>query len=114
MKLSFNKIIEYLIRCLGIPQRAFGTITIKLQRGEPVHVTFEESFNLEILKSSELTINSTTMFTKHGAKNLEDNESSKIITEVKIHDDSPDMCDSKEEEKETKEENKENKQLNGE
>lgn len=85
--LSFQNIIELLIRCLGIPRRAFGTVTIKLQRGEPKHVTFEESFDLESLKGSELTLQDNKMFTKFGAKNNKDPESSTMISEVEIDED---------------------------
>jgi len=54
--MTFQKIIEYLLRFLNIPAHAFGTLTIKLQRGEVRHITFEESFDLESLKVSELKI----------------------------------------------------------
>lgn len=54
--MTFQKVIEYLLRFLNIPAHTFGTLTIKFQRGEVKHITFEESFDLESLKVSELKI----------------------------------------------------------
>jgi len=84
MTVNFQKLIEALIRFLGIPRRAFGTITIKLQAGVPKHVTFEESFDLNSLNLSELKLTENEMFTKHGAKNLNDDDSSTILSEVEL------------------------------
>jgi len=86
MELTFQNIVDFMIRSLGIPSQAFGTISIKLQLGKVKHVTFEESFDLETLKNSKLNIKSTEqMFIKHGAKTTADADSGKILTEVKVN-----------------------------
>jgi hypothetical protein len=54
--MTFQKVIEYLLRFLNLPAHTFGTLTIKLQRGEVKHITFEESFDLESLKVSEIKV----------------------------------------------------------
>ncbi len=85
---DWETLTQLLLRMLAKSSHYHGTVTLKYYGGEVKNVVSDDSHDLKFLNSQ--FIGKNNMFIKNGAKNLNDNLSSQILTaqEIEIKDDS--------------------------
>ena len=106
--ITIDDLIELLLRFISRPKHYYGTITIKCQNGKLVNIVADDSFDVKYLKEKQI------MFTKFGAPNAGDKESSKITEQVDIKQlDEEKIEETDEEKNKNKNKNKLKENING-
>ncbi len=83
--MDINEIEDLIIRFLSRPRNYYGSITFKYQNGKIKNIIAEDSFDMKYLSEKTIKIEDNKMsFTKFGTATKQDDNSSKIISELKI------------------------------
>ena len=83
-ELGILEISEILLRFLSRPKYYFGDVIIKFQGEKIKNIISNDSFDMKYLNEKTLNTEENKMFTKFGTATTKDEDSSKIISELKV------------------------------
>lgn len=82
--MNIQELAILITRFLSRPKNYYGSITFKYYNGEIRNIIAEDSFDIKYLNEKTLNTEEKKMFTKFGTATTKDEDSSKIISELKV------------------------------